>query len=150
MKPKGRKATAFELSKPGAAVSGAIAQQRIEATIQAIPPGRVSSYGQIAALAGLPGRARLVARVLRISTLELPWFRVLRSDGHIAIDPASPWHDEQIQRLRSEGVEVRAARVDLRRHGWDAAVADLLAHDMLGLSDAPVAAPQRKASKRSR
>ena len=39
--------------------------QRIYAAIAAIPPGRVASYGQIAARAGLPGRARLVGAALR-------------------------------------------------------------------------------------
>ena len=37
---------------------------RIYAAIAAIPPGRVASYGAIAARAGLPGRARLVGRLL--------------------------------------------------------------------------------------
>jgi methylated-DNA-protein-cysteine methyltransferase related protein len=152
MNPKGRKATAGELSKPRVDTEGAAdAQQRIEAVIRSIPPGRVSSYGQVADLAGLPGRARLTARVLRVTAAPLPWFRVLRSDGRIAIDPASPWHDEQVQRLRTEGVEVLAARVDLARFGWHAAVTDLLAAEMLGLVEVEVPErPQRKASKRSR
>lgn len=108
------------------------ARRRIERTIARIPPGRVASYGQVADLAGLPGRARLVARVLRLTEAVLPWYRVLRANGTIAIDPGSEWHAEQVRRLRAEGVTVERSRVDLRRHGWHDAVADLLALELLG------------------
>lgn len=89
------------------------AQQRIIAAVRALPSGRVASYGQVAARAGLPGRARLVARVLSLapSTLRLPWHRVLRSDGRIAFPPGSPGHAEQARRLRAEGVRVVGGRV---------------------------------------
>jgi methylated-DNA-protein-cysteine methyltransferase-like protein len=111
---------------------------RIEARIASIPRGRVASYGQIADLAGVPGRARLVARVLRLTESELPWHRVLRSDGCIAFPAGSDSALEQCQRLRSEGVTVNvsagAARVDLRLHGWQP-LADLIARDLLGLCD---------------
>ena len=62
--------------------------------------------------AGLPGRARMVARVLRENgDANLPWHRVLRSDGRIAFPPGSKGYREQSQRLRAEGVDVRAGRV---------------------------------------
>jgi methylated-DNA-protein-cysteine methyltransferase-like protein len=88
--------------------------------IAAIPRGRVASYGEIAARAGLPRRARLVGRVLGESdpALKLPWQRVLRSDGRIAFAPGSRGHREQRQRLLSEGVAVVNGRVDLQRFGW--------------------------------
>lgn len=126
-----------ELSKPTAATAAALARARIEKVILSIPAGRVSSYGQVADLAGLPGRARLTARTLRITERDLPWYRVLRSDGRIAIDPHSPWHAEQVQRLRAEGVEVQDARVDLKRFAWRSAVADLLMLDLLGVEADP-------------
>jgi methylated-DNA-protein-cysteine methyltransferase-like protein len=89
-------------------------------TIAAIPRGRVASYGEIAARAGLPRRARLVGRVLGDSdpALKLPWQRVLCSDGRIAFPPGSRGHREQRQRLLSEGVAVVNGRVDLKRFGW--------------------------------
>jgi len=48
--------------------------QKIWQTVQAIPPGRVASYGQIADLAGLPGRSRLVGKSLAYvaSDMDLP------------------------------------------------------------------------------
>jgi len=88
-------------------------------TIAAIPRGRVASYGEIAARAGMPGRARLVGRLLgEYSALKLPWQRVLRSDGRIAFPPGSGGHREQRARLIEEGVTVKAGRVDLKRFGW--------------------------------
>ena len=95
---------------------------RIFAAIAAIPPGRVASYGAIAARAGLPGRARLVGRVLGEvpDGMELPWFRVLRSSGQIAFPPGSRGFREQSRRLRAEGVEVKNGKVPLSRFGLDA------------------------------
>ena len=94
---------------------------RIYAAIAAIPPGRVASYGAIAARAGLPGRARLVGRLLGEvpDGMELPWFRVLRASGHVAMPPGSRGFREQCRRLRAEGVEVVNGRVPLSRFGLD-------------------------------
>jgi len=100
----------------------------IRRVIAAIPPGCVSSYGEIAARAGLPGRARLVGRVLGEAGPQaaLPWQRVLRSDGRIAFPPGSRAFREQVRRLAAEGVLVRNGRVDLAAHGWDRNIDDLL------------------------
>ena len=88
-------------------------------TIAAIPRGRVASYGEIAARAGLPRRARLVGRVLGLYPQhKLPWQRVLRSDGRIAFPSGSRGYREQRARLVEEGVAVTRGRVDLSRFGW--------------------------------
>ena len=94
---------------------------RIYAAIAAIPRGRVASYGAIAARAGLPGRARLVGRLLGEvpDGMELPWYRVLRSSGHIAMPPGSRGFREQSRLLRAEGVEVKNGRMPLARFGLD-------------------------------
>jgi methylated-DNA-protein-cysteine methyltransferase related protein len=96
---------------PGAEESpSAIA--RIQAAIRAIPIGKVAGYGVIARRAGLPGRARLVARMLSNNDdPTLPWHRVLRSDGRIAFPLDSAGYAEQVQRLRAEGVDVKNGRV---------------------------------------
>lgn len=95
--------------------------QRIYAAIAAIPPGRVASYGAIAARAGLPGRARLVGKLLGEvpDGMLLPWHRVLRASGHIAMPPGSRGFREQSRLLRAEGVAVRDGRVALSRFGLD-------------------------------
>jgi len=64
----------------------------------------VRTYGDLA-----PGRPRLAGWVLRTSTEPLPWWRVVRADGSVAKG------DDQLARLREEGVPVRRGRVDLRR-----------------------------------
>ena len=84
----------------------------IVAAVRAIPAGEVAGYGEVARRAGLPGRARLVAKVLSSGDeLGLPWHRVLRSDGRVAFPPGSAGFDEQVQRLRAEGVRVESGRV---------------------------------------
>ena len=92
------------------------AGKRILAEIRAIPRGQVLGYGEVARRAGLPGRARMVARLLSMNEdAELPWHRVLRSDGRIAFPVDSPPFIEQSMRLRAEGVRVEQGRVrDMR------------------------------------
>lgn len=88
------------------------ARQRILAAVRAIPAGTVAGYGEVARRAGLPGRARLAARVLAGNDDPgVPWHRVVRADGSIAFPPGDPWRDEQCQRLRAEGVVVQGGRV---------------------------------------
>ena len=95
-----------------AAMESSVARERILAAVRAIPPGQVAGYGEVARRAGLPGRARLVARILSANEdPALPWHRVLRSDGRIALEPGSDGWREQAQRLRAEGVEVVEGRV---------------------------------------
>ena len=86
--------------------------ERILAAIRAIPRGQVAGYGEVAHRAGLPGRARLAARVVSENEdPDLPWHRVLRSDGRIAFPEGSMQFREQSQRLRAEGVMVVKGRV---------------------------------------
>lgn len=87
-------------------------EDRILAAIRAIPHGQVAGYGEVAQRAGLPGRARLTARILsQNADPSLPWHRVLRSDGRIAFPEGSKAFREQSQRLRAEGVKVENGRV---------------------------------------
>ena len=92
------------------------AADRILAAIRAIPRGETAAYGVVAQRAGLPGRARMVARLLsQNDDPVLPWHRVLRSDGRIAFPEGSAGFREQCQRLRSEGVSVVRGRVQKLR-----------------------------------
>ena len=93
---------------------------RIIESLKGIPRGRVASYGAIAALAGLPNGARQVVRVLHSSAEKeaLPWHRLLRKDGSIAL-PRGEGFELQRAILEREGVEVSAdGTVDLGRFGW--------------------------------
>ena len=92
---------------------------RIVQAIKAIPPGKVSSYRDVALAAGLPNGARQTVRVLHSLSrkLDLPWHRVIRSTGNIAI-PEGAGRDLQISLLRSEGVVVSPEGwVDMKRFG---------------------------------
>ena len=95
----------------------------ILATVACIPAGRVSTYGQIAWIAGYPGRARLVGRVLG-GMLEagaaIPWHRVINAAGQLSLPAFSEEHREQKRRLRAEGVVFENDRISLRRYGWQA------------------------------
>lgn len=95
--------------------------ERIYATVDAIPPGRVATYGQVAAEAGLEGRARLVGKLLSSlpAASRLPWHRVMGAGGRIALGPETAAGRRQIRLLRAEGVEfTKSERVNLKRFGW--------------------------------
>ena len=90
------------------------AQRRLQIlqAVRALAEGEVAGYGEVARRAGLPGCARLVAKVLSAGDEPgLPWHRVLRSDGRVAFPAGSQGFDEQVQRLRAEGVQVESGRV---------------------------------------
>jgi methylated-DNA-protein-cysteine methyltransferase related protein len=93
---------------------------RIVRALKGIPRGKVCSYGAVAAMAGLSNGARQVVRILHSSAEKegIPWHRLLRKDGSIALPPGEGF---ELQRslLEREGVEVsREGRVDMDRYGW--------------------------------
>jgi methylated-DNA-protein-cysteine methyltransferase-like protein len=105
-------------------------EQRIAAIIavvREVPRGRVTTYGVVAARAGLPRQARLVGRALAglHATSRVPWHRVVAAGGRIAFPAGSPARERQLSRLRREGVDVARGRVDLARLGWGAPEGDL-------------------------
>lgn len=90
----------------------------IWAAVQAIPRGRVASYGQVAAAAGLPGRARMVGKVLSglPPASRVPWQRVVNARGEISLPGRSG--EQQRRLLRAEGVAfLPSGRIDMRRFG---------------------------------
>ena len=88
--------------------------------LAAIPAGKVVSYGELAALAGLGRAARWVGRTLSQlpDDTRLPWHRVLGAGGRLSLAVGTPSGEEQRARLRAEGLTLRNDRVDMRRHGW--------------------------------
>jgi len=93
---------------------------RIYKVVQRIPRGRVASYGQIAALAGIPRHARQVGYALHhlSGDSDVPWQRVLNAAGEIA-KRAYP-EDARWQRdlLEEEGVEFDVGGRVLPRYFW--------------------------------
>jgi methylated-DNA-protein-cysteine methyltransferase-like protein len=79
--------------------------QRVYALVARIPPGRVMTYGQIAALCGSPRASRIVGSIAHFGPEDLPWHRVVNKQGGMA--GAFPGgRSEQAQRLKEEGVHV--------------------------------------------
>ena len=111
--------------------------ERIRAAVRAIPEGRVSTYGDVAAAAG-ERSARVVGWVLRDDGADLPWHRVLRADGSSAPHIA----DEQHARLREEGVEnprrAGGAREPPSRERGDSLTLDVSVAPRLALSERSV------------
>ena len=82
--------------------------------ILSIPPGKVSTYGRVAAAAGYPRLHRAVARLLRTDKADqLPWHRVVGAGGEIKLRGEGA--REQRARLKLEGVRFRGGRVDMER-----------------------------------
>lgn len=100
--------------------------------VQLIPEGKVASYGQVADLAGLPGRARLVGKSLGYVPKEgfrgqdVPWFRVLRSSGQIAFPPGSDTFERQRGLLMDEGVMLKGRTVPLKTYQWQPDLMEIL------------------------
>ena len=87
-------------------------REAILAVVAQVPSGTVATYGQVAELAGFPGRARLVGRTLAETDEEVPWHRIIRSDGKIATRLFGA--DKQAELLRMEGILVKDGKVDLK------------------------------------
>ena len=94
---------------------------RIYAAVMSIPPGRVATYGQVADLAGLPRRARLVGAALRSLPEDsgVPWHRVVNAQGKISERPRLHAVTEQRVLLEDEGVVFRPnGTIDFMEYGW--------------------------------
>jgi methylated-DNA-protein-cysteine methyltransferase-like protein len=95
------------------------AYERIYEAVRRIPRGRVATYGQVAELAGLPGRARQVGYALAaLREGDVPWHRVVNARGCVSARSDPTFEELQRRLLRREGVALdRAGRVALSRHG---------------------------------
>ncbi|MDR0465699.1 MAG: MGMT family protein [Treponema sp.] len=94
--------------------------QKIIEQILAVPKGKVSSYRDIAARAGLPNGARQTVRVLHTMSekYNLPWYRIIRSNGTIALGEGTG-KELQIKLLRREKVKVSEdGRIDINKYGY--------------------------------
>ena len=97
--------------------------------VRCIPPGKVSSYGRIAAMLGHPRAARAVGYALSAlrnpgqqgyTSDNVPWQRVVNSQGRISIRHREQTANKQAEILQTEGVAVAEnGRIDLAVHLWD-------------------------------
>jgi methylated-DNA-protein-cysteine methyltransferase related protein len=85
-------------------------KQKVIEIIRLVPSGKVVSYGQVAAYAGVPRAAREVGWILNGSegqNIDLPWWRVVNNKGYLSIRGAST-NDKSLQKklLEAEGIGV--------------------------------------------
>ena len=95
---------------------------RIYATVRSIPPGKVATYGQIADLAGLYGKARLVGYALFRVDLkdDIPWHRVINAKGEISYSLRRNGGDYlQKVLLVEEGIKFKSnGKIELKQYLW--------------------------------
>ena len=94
--------------------------QLIWETVRQIPRGKVATYAEVAEQAGVPGQARLVGYALHNlpAKSDVPWHRVINSQGRISLPRGDGGYQRQKRLLAREGVTFREERVDLARFGW--------------------------------
>jgi methylated-DNA-protein-cysteine methyltransferase related protein len=88
--------------------------------IQAIPVGKVMTYGQIAKCAGSPRSARQVVRILHSMSdkYDLPWHRVINSKGEIGLRDEESFNTQKLM-LESEGIKFSTERsLSLKEYLW--------------------------------
>ncbi len=95
--------------------------KRVYRVVRQVPPGKITSYGAIARILGHPRAARTVGWALHSlpEGSDVPWHRVINSQGRISISRRE--HSGALQRalLEAEGVEFDAdGTVDWDRFGW--------------------------------
>lgn len=90
--------------------------ERLLTVLAQVPPGCVVAFGDLASMAGYPGRARWVGQVLSKlpSTTTLPWHRVVNAQGNLTC----PQVGLARERLTKEGVTVQCNRVSMNRYRW--------------------------------
>jgi methylated-DNA-protein-cysteine methyltransferase-like protein len=96
---------------------------RIYAVVRRIPEGRVATYGQVASLAGLPGRARQVGYAMYALPrgTRVPWQRVINAQGRVSLRRSPGAELTQRALLEREGVRFGpGGRIALERFGWRA------------------------------
>ena len=82
--------------------------ERVRELVASIPPGRVSTYGDIASAAELSS-PRIVGWIMRTDSADLPWHRVITASGR----PAAYLETHQLELLRAEGVLSDDGRIAL-------------------------------------
>ena len=88
--------------------------------VSSIPKGQVTTYGQIAKLAGFPSHARYVGTTLRNlpKGSKLPWYRVINAKGEISFPLNGDAYQKQRLLLESEGIIFNGTKIPLKRYLW--------------------------------
>ncbi len=98
-----------------------VTYRRIYQVVSCIPRGKVASYGQVAALAGLPGRARQVGYAMHALPrgTRVPWQRVINAQGMVSRRRIAGAELSQRILLEREGIKFGpGAKIPLEVFGW--------------------------------
>lgn len=96
-------------------------KQRVYSVVEQIPPGRVMTYGQIAAICGNPRASRVVGGIAHFGPTKYPWQRVVNKKGGLA---RGYWGGklEHKRALEAEGAVVYSKdgeyKVDIKNLIW--------------------------------
>ena len=96
---------------------------KIYEVVKLIPAGQVATYGQVAELAGLIGKPRVVGyalyRVATQDTEEIPWHRVINAKGEVSRSSLRDGNDDLQQLLlEAEGIVFKKGKLDLTQYRW--------------------------------
>lgn len=89
--------------------------------VRRIPYGQVATYGQVAELAGLIGKPRVVGYALyRVTDQDdIPWHRVINAKGEVSRSSLRDGNDELQQvLLEGEGIVFKKRKLDLKQYRW--------------------------------
>jgi methylated-DNA-protein-cysteine methyltransferase related protein len=86
-------------------------ERNVLAVLRRLAPGEVVTYGEVAREAGFPNAARAVGNLLRMTDQQVPWWRVVTTEGRLV----PGFEEEHAKRLRAEGVTVVGLRVPRAR-----------------------------------
>jgi O-6-methylguanine DNA methyltransferase len=91
-------------------MDGADFRRRVQVAVSLIPPGRVATYGDVAAAAGNPRACRAVGNIMRECRAPgIPCHRVIAAGGKLGGFGSSPQLKREL--LRAEGISVVGNRV---------------------------------------
>ncbi len=113
---------------------------KIYDVVRAIPYGKVATYGQVAELAGLIGKPRVVGYALYqvVADTDIPWHRVINARGEVSRSSLRDGNDDLQQLLlEGEGIAFVKGKLDLSRYRWQPNFA-LIDEISASVSDAPV------------
>lgn len=86
--------------------------------VSQIPAGYVMTYGQIAALCGHPGAARVVGQIAHFGPSDLPWQRVVNAKGGLAAGFTPDGRAGQARMLKNEGIIVNNETINITEYLW--------------------------------
>jgi methylated-DNA-protein-cysteine methyltransferase-like protein len=95
--------------------------EKIYEVVKTIPKGKVTTYGQVALLAGNPHWSRVVGYALHKNPQPgiIPCHRVVTRNGEVAKSFAFGGENVQRELLEKEGIKFKSdGTIDLQKYGW--------------------------------